>query len=214
MIADRIERFHTSDAIRARLALIDQQERQAAATKPALVRTPYFCSGCPHNTSTRVPEGSRAVAGIGCHYMAVWMDRDTQTFTQMGGEGASWVGQAPFSNTKHIFANIGDGTYFHSGYLAIRFAVASKTTITYKILFNDAVAMTGGQRHDGDLNVPAITRQVHAEGVRRIAVVTDEPDKYPIGTSFAPGVTIHHRDDLDAVQRELRGVPGRLGAGL
>ncbi|BBK30118.1 indolepyruvate ferredoxin oxidoreductase [Stella humosa] len=208
VIADRIERFHTSDAIRARLALIDQQERQAAATKPALVRTPYFCSGCPHNTSTRVPEGSRAVAGIGCHYMAVWMDRDTQTFTQMGGEGASWVGQAPFSNTKHIFANIGDGTYFHSGYLAIRFAVASKTTITYKILFNDAVAMTGGQRHDGDLNVPAITRQVHAEGVRRIAVVTDEPDKYPIGTSFAPGVTIHHRDDLDAVQRELRECPG------
>ncbi|BBK41237.1 indolepyruvate ferredoxin oxidoreductase [Allostella vacuolata] len=208
VIAERIARFHTSDAIRARLALIDQQERQAASTRPALVRTPYFCSGCPHNTSTRVPEGSRAVAGIGCHYMAVWMDRDTQTFTQMGGEGASWVGQAPFSNTKHIFANIGDGTYFHSGYLAIRFAVASKTTITYKILFNDAVAMTGGQRHDGDLNVPAITRQVHAEGVRRIAVVTDEPDKYPIGTSFAPGVTIHHRDDLDAVQRELREWPG------
>ncbi|BBK38737.1 indolepyruvate ferredoxin oxidoreductase [Allostella sp. ATCC 35155] len=208
VIAERIARFYTSDAIKARLALIEQQERQAAATKPALVRTPYFCSGCPHNTSTRVPEGSRAVAGIGCHYMAVWMDRDTETFTQMGGEGASWVGQAPFSNTKHIFANIGDGTYFHSGYLAIRFAVASKTTITYKILFNDAVAMTGGQRHDGDLNVPAITRQVHAEGVRRIAVVTDEPDKYPLGVGFAPGVTIHHRDDLDAVQRELREWPG------
>jgi indolepyruvate ferredoxin oxidoreductase len=204
VIAERIERFHTSDAIRGRLALIAQQDRQAAATKPALVRTPFFCSGCPHNTSTRVPEGSRAVAGIGCHYMAVWMDRDTQTFTQMGGEGASWVGQAPFTETPHIFANIGDGTYFHSGYLAIRFAVASKTRMTYKILFNDAVAMTGGQRHDGDLTVPAITRQVHAEGVRRIAVVTDDPDKYPIGTDFAPGVTIHHRDDLDEVQRELR----------
>ncbi len=204
VIAERIRRFYISDAIAMRLALIEQQDRQAAATRPALVRTPFFCSGCPHNTSTRVPEGSRAVAGIGCHYMAVWMDRDTQTFTQMGGEGASWVGQSLFSETPHIFANIGDGTYFHSGYLAIRFAVASKTTMTYKILFNDAVAMTGGQRHDGDLNVPAITRQVHAEGVRRIAVVTDEPDKYPIGTDFAPGVTIHHRDDLDDVQRELR----------
>ncbi|MCC7274785.1 MAG: indolepyruvate ferredoxin oxidoreductase family protein [Alphaproteobacteria bacterium] len=208
VLARRLARFHTSDAIRARLALIEQQERRAAATKPALTRIPYFCSGCPHNTSTRVPDGSRAVAGIGCHYMAVWMDRDTQTFTQMGGEGASWVGQAPFSETRHIFANIGDGTYFHSGYLAIRFAIASKTTITYKILFNDAVAMTGGQRHDGDLNVPAITRQVHAEGARRIAVITDEPDKYPIGTDFAPGTTIHHRSELDAVQRELREWPG------
>ncbi|MGE0715881.1 MAG: indolepyruvate ferredoxin oxidoreductase family protein [Alphaproteobacteria bacterium] len=208
VIAARVGRFHTSDAIRGRLALIDQQERRAAATKPALVRTPFFCSGCPHNTSTRVPEGSRAVAGIGCHYMAVWMDRDTQTFTQMGGEGASWVGQAPFTETPHVFVNLGDGTYFHSGYLAIRFAVASKTRVTYKILFNDAVAMTGGQRHDGNLTVPIITRQVHAEGVERIAVVTDEPDKYPIGTVFAPGTTIHHRDDLDAVQRELREWPG------
>ncbi|MGE0724409.1 MAG: indolepyruvate ferredoxin oxidoreductase family protein [Alphaproteobacteria bacterium] len=204
VIAERIRRFHDSDAIRARLALIDQQERQAAASKPALVRTPYFCSGCPHNTSTRVPEGSRAVAGIGCHYMAVWMDRSTETFTQMGGEGASWVGQAPFTETPHIFANMGDGTYFHSGYLALRFALAAKVNMTYKILFNDAVAMTGGQRHDGDLTPPVITRQVHAEGVRRIAVVTDQPEKYPIGTDWAPGTTIHHRDELDAVQRELR----------
>jgi indolepyruvate ferredoxin oxidoreductase len=171
-------------------------------------RTPYFCSGCPHNTSTRVPDGSRAVAGIGCHFLVQGMDRNTATYTQMGGEGASWIGQAPFSNTEHIFANIGDGTYFHSGLLAIRAAVASGANMTYKILFNDAVAMTGGQPVDGPLNVAQITRQVAAEGANRVAVVTDEPDKYPVGSDFAPGTKIYHREDLDSVQRDLREIGG------
>jgi indolepyruvate ferredoxin oxidoreductase len=185
-------------------------------------RTPWFCSGCPHNTSTRVPEGSRALAGIGCHYMALWMDRSTATYTQMGGEGVPWVGQAPFTSEKHVFANLGDGTYFHSGSLAVRAAVAAKVPITYKILFNDAVAMTGGQPVDGQMTVPQITQQMHAEGVRRIVIVTDEPGKYDAGSErdhsavnahgaaagdawkLAPGVTVHHRDELDRVQRELR----------
>ena len=172
------------------------------------MRQPYFCSGCPHNTSTRVPEGSRATAGIGCHFMAVWMDRNTSTFTHMGGEGAPWIGQAPFTEEKHIFANLGDGTYFHSGLMAIRAAVAAKVTMTYKILYNDAVAMTGGQHHDGPLDPAMISRQIAAEGVKPIVIVTDEPDKYPAGTNWAPGVTIRHRDELDAVQRELRELPG------
>ena len=151
------------------------------------IRQPYFCSGCPHNTSTRVPEGSRATAGIGCHFMAVWMDRNTATFTHMGAEGAPWIGQAPFTDEKHIFANLGDGTYFHSGLLAIRAAVAAKVNMTYKILYNDAVAMTGGQRHDGPLDPAMISRQIAAEGVKPIVVVTDEPEKYPHGTAWAPG---------------------------
>ena len=176
--------------------------------QPALLRTPYFCPGCPHNTSTRVPEGSHALAGIGCHFMAQWMDRDTARFTQMGGEGASWIGEAPFSQRTHTFQNIGDGTYFHSGLLALRATVSAGVNITYKILYNDAVAMTGGQSMDGPLTVPRITQQVYAEGVRRIAVVSDEPDKYPKNAEFAPGVTVHHRHDLDAVQRELREVSG------
>ena len=171
-------------------------------------RTPYFCSGCPHNTSTKVPEGSRALAGIGCHYLAQFMDRSTATFTQMGGEGAPWIGQAPFTETPHVFANLGDGTYTHSGVLAVRAAVAAKVNITYKLLFNDAVAMTGGQPIDGGLTVPALTRQLSAEGVRRIIVVTDEPDKYPVDASFAPQATVRHRDGLDAAQRELREIQG------
>ncbi|MGE0774296.1 MAG: indolepyruvate ferredoxin oxidoreductase family protein [Sphingomonadaceae bacterium] len=171
-------------------------------------RTPYFCSGCPHNSSTRVPEGSRAMAGIGCHWMSQAMDRNTATYTHMGGEGANWIGQAPFVPTKHIFQNMGDGTFFHSGLLAIRAALASRMTMTYKILFNDAVAMTGGQTHDGTLTAQRITQMVRGEGVQRIAVVADDPDKYPDHKDFAEGVTIHHRDDLDAVQRELREVPG------
>ena len=125
-------------------------------------RIPYFCAGCPHSTSTKVPEGSRAAAGIGCHYIAIWMDRETETFTHIGGEGVNWVGQAPFTDTQHIFANIGDGTYFHSGLLAIRAAVSSGVTMTYKILYNDAVAMTGGQRHDGILNPAVIAQQIRA----------------------------------------------------
>jgi indolepyruvate ferredoxin oxidoreductase len=207
-IASRIARFHTSDRIKTRLAIIDAKEKALATPSMMLTRTPYFCSGCPHNTSTRVPEGSRATAGIGCHYMAIWMDRNTSTFSHMGGEGATWIGQAPFTNEKHIFANLGDGTYFHSGMLAIRAAVAAKAPITYKILYNDAVAMTGGQHVDGTLTVPQLTRQLAAEGVEKIVVVTDEPDKYPSDAGFAPGVPVYHRDELDAVQRELREFPG------
>ncbi|MGV3654815.1 MAG: indolepyruvate ferredoxin oxidoreductase family protein, partial [Noviherbaspirillum sp.] len=175
---------------------------------PARDRVPHFCSGCPHNTSTKVPEGSRALAGIGCHYMALWMDRDTATFTHMGAEGATWIGAAPFTGEQHVFANLGDGTYFHSGLLAIRAAVAAKVNITYKILYTDAVAMTGGQQVDGPLDPATISRQIAAEGVAPIVVVTDEPDKYPSGTDWAPGVTVRHRSELDAVQRELRACPG------
>ncbi|MDA0787394.1 MAG: indolepyruvate ferredoxin oxidoreductase family protein, partial [Proteobacteria bacterium] len=208
VIARRLDRWHSSDAIAERLSFLERKEASLAQQPPSAKRIPYFCSGCPHNTSTKVPEGSRALAGIGCHFMALWMDRDTQTFTHMGGEGVTWVGQAPFSNTEHVFVNLGDGTYYHSGYMAIRQAVAAEVNITYKILFNDAVAMTGGQQVDGPLTVPGITRQVEAEGVKRIVVVSDEPDKYPTGAPFAHGVTIHHRDDLDQVQRDLREFPG------
>ncbi|MEP7302586.1 MAG: indolepyruvate ferredoxin oxidoreductase family protein [Caldimonas sp.] len=198
-----------------RVALIEAKEQgmgvAALGSGPAVDRPPWFCSGCPHNTSTKVPEGSRAVAGIGCHYMAVWMDRSTVTFSQMGGEGVSWVGQAPFTTENHIFANLGDGTYFHSGLLAVRQSIAAKVNITYKILFNDAVAMTGGQPIDGTLKVPEMTRELDAEGAKRVVVVTDEPEKYDqaeIKARLAPGVTVHHRDDLDRIQKELREVPG------
>jgi indolepyruvate ferredoxin oxidoreductase len=211
-IGQRLEKLGMTKALgsqfRERLAFLDFKEKVLARPRVTAVRQPYFCSGCPHNTSTRVPEGSRAVAGIGCHFMAQWMDRKTSTFTHMGAEGVPWIGQAPFTDERHIFANIGDGTYFHSGILAIRAAVAAKVTMTYKILYNDAVAMTGGQRVEGPLDPAIISRQIAAEGVKPIVVVTDEPEKYPHGTAWAPGVTIRHRDDLDAVQRELREVPG------
>ncbi|CAG0963767.1 MAG: indolepyruvate ferredoxin oxidoreductase family protein [Rhizobiaceae bacterium] len=197
-----------SEEIAARIAQLRQFQAMLADTKDVASRTPYFCSGCPHNTSTKVPEGSLAAAGIGCHFMALWMDRSTVGFTAMGGEGAQWVGQAPFSKRGHIFQNLGDGTYNHSGALAIRFALASNANITYKILFNDAVAMTGGQPHEGSLTVDMIARQVRAEGVDRIAIVTDEPEKYAGVADFPAGATVHHRDDLDAVQRELREVKG------
>jgi indolepyruvate ferredoxin oxidoreductase len=203
-IAARIRKFWTSPRMEERIAIIDAKERALAAKSSNFKRTPYFCSGCPHNTSTKVPEGSRALAGIGCHFMAVWMDRSTATFTHMGAEGATWLGQAPFTETKHVFANLGDGTYYHSGSLAIRAAVASRANITYKILFNDAVAMTGGQPVDGPITVPQITQQLAAEGVNRIVVVSDEPHKYPAEAGFAPGVTVHHRDDLDRIQKDLR----------
>ena len=193
----------------AHIALIDAKERSLQAIDvQSGDRQPWFCSGCPHNTSTRVPEGSRAVAGIGCHFMAVWMDRSTVTFSQMGGEGVSWIGQAPFTTDRHVFANLGDGTYFHSGLLAIRQSVASGVNVTYKILFNDAVAMTGGQPIDGTMRVPEMTRELDAEGVKKIAVVTDEPQKYAGVTNLAPGVKVHHRDELDAVQRALREIEG------
>ncbi|HET7365311.1 MAG TPA: indolepyruvate ferredoxin oxidoreductase family protein [Burkholderiales bacterium] len=211
-IAQRLVKLGLAEKLgaqfRERLAFLDFKERALAKPRVTAVRQPYFCSGCPHNTSTRVPEGSRATAGIGCHFMAVWMDRNTSTFTHMGAEGVPWVGQAPFTDEKHIFANLGDGTYFHSGLLAIRAAVAAKVNMTYKILYNDAVAMTGGQRHDGPLDPAMISRQIAAEGVKPIIVVTDEPEKYPRGTAWSPGVTIRHRDELDAVQKELRETPG------
>jgi len=207
-IASRIAPFYQSEQVAARLAFLCAKEAELAKPRSLVERTPHFCSGCPHNTSTRVPEGSKALGGIGCHYMATWMDRGTDTFTQMGGEGATWIGQAPFTNNHHVFQNLGDGTYFHSGLLAIRAAVASKANITYKILYNDAVAMTGGQPVDGQLTVQQITHQLFGEGVRRIAIVSDEPYKYPSRADFADGVTFHHRDDLDAVQRELRDIAG------
>ncbi len=170
-------------------------------------RMPYFCSGCPHNTSTRVPEGSSALAGIGCHFMASWMDRDTEGLIQMGGEGVNWITRSKFNGGRHVFQNLGDGTFYHSGSLAIRQAVAAKANITYKILFNDAVAMTGGQPVDGPLSVAAIAHSVRAEGVERIAIVSDEPERFR-ATDFPPRTTFSHRRDLDSVQRELRDIPG------
>jgi indolepyruvate ferredoxin oxidoreductase len=203
-LAARLARLGLPGHVQARAARIEETLRARGAGAHAFRRTPFFCSGCPHNTSTRIPEGSRASAGIGCHFMTVWMERGAATFTHMGGEGCNWIGQAPFTDTRHIFANIGDGTYFHSGLLAIRAAVSAKVNITYKILFNDAVAMTGGQPVDGPLSVPMIAAQVLAEGVRRVVVTTDDPGKYPHDAGFPPGVEIRHRDELDRVQRELR----------
>jgi indolepyruvate ferredoxin oxidoreductase len=187
-----------------RFETLQRRTGRQVRNESGLARVPYFCSGCPHNSSTKVPEGSMAMAGIGCHTLAINMDRNTKTFTHMGAEGAPWVGASHFSDMGHVFQNLGDGTYFHSGYLAIRHAVATNTSITYKILYNDAVAMTGGQPHDGNVRPWTISQQVHAEGVRRIALVSDDPDKYPAGTEWAPGVTFHHRSALDDVQRELR----------
>ncbi|MGB6054978.1 MAG: indolepyruvate ferredoxin oxidoreductase family protein, partial [Burkholderiaceae bacterium] len=214
-IAARIGKYFAghpvAQRVQERIAYLEAKEailKVAAKPDPTQDRIPHFCSGCPHNTSTKVPQGSRALAGIGCHYMVLWMDRETATFTHMGAEGVTWVGQAPFTSEKHVFANLGDGTYFHSGLLAIRAAVAAKVNITYKILYNDAVAMTGGQPFDGPLDPGMISRQIAAEGVRPIIVVTDEPDKYPAGYAWAEGVTVRHRSELDAVQRELREVEG------
>jgi indolepyruvate ferredoxin oxidoreductase len=208
-IGDRLLRFHDEDAeLTQRVEEIRAFQKRLAETQDAAVRVPYFCSGCPHNSSTKIPDGSRAYAGIGCHYMVQWMDRGTEGFTQMGGEGANWIGEAPFSTRNHVFQNIGDGTYNHSGIMAVRWAIGTKTNVTYKILYNDAVAMTGGQRNDGDLSVGKIARTMAAEGVTRIAIVTDEPYKYPPGEPWPAGTTIHHRSELDSVQRELATVPG------
>ena len=207
-ISQRVLERSPDRTIEARAGKIAQITGRICNTPEIATRTPWFCSGCPHNTSTRVPEGARASAGIGCHYMALWMDRQTRGFTQMGGEGANWVGEAPFSTRNHIFQNIGDGTYQHSGLLAIRAAAAAGVNITYKILYNDAVAMTGGQPVDGGLSVAQIARQVAAEGARRIVVLSDHPEKYRADSGFPPGTTIKHRDYLDPVQKELAGVKG------
>ena len=208
VIAERIGRYFTSPAIHARLQLLAAKQQSARTPIMLSERKPHFCAGCPHNTSTRLPAGSRAVAGIGCHYMVTWMDRQTSTFTHMGGEGVPWIGQAPFTSEKHIFANLGDGTYFHSGLLAIRQAVAAKARITYKLLYNDAVAMTGGQPVDGQLDVPRLTRQLQAEGVGKIVLVSVAPEKYAGVHQLAAGVPVYPRTALDQVQRELREYPG------
>ncbi len=207
-VGERVLRYSFDAQVAARLKRMQDIEARRHDQKDIAVRTAYFCSGCPHNTSTKLPDGARAYAGIGCHYMVQWMDRETSGFTQMGGEGANWIGEAPFSTRGHVFQNLGDGTYNHSGVLALRAAVAAKVNITYKILFNDAVAMTGGQRHEGNLSVAAIAAQVRAEGVERIAIIADDPAKYPPGTSFPSGSSLHERGELDAVQRELAQIPG------
>src|SRR5262245_36914130 len=200
---------HQSPVLEQRLARLEAFEHPAATQAPvSLQRTPYFCSGCPHNTSTKVPEGSRAMAGIGCHGMALSIpSRRTATITHMGGEGANWIGQAPFTNEQHVFQNLGDGTYTHSGLLALRAAAVSGVNITYKILYNDAVAMTGGQPAEGSFTVSQIAHQVWAEGAKRVAIVSDDPGKYP-ANYFPQGATIHHRREMDELQRELRETRG------
>jgi indolepyruvate ferredoxin oxidoreductase len=213
-IAQRLKKLgldaDTQALVDAQLAILSAKERAMQVIEVKADRQPWFCSGCPHNTSTRVPEGSRAMAGIGCHFMVLWMDRSTSGFTQMGGEGAPWVGQQPFVNDTHMFANLGDGTYFHSGILAIRQSIAAGVNITYKILYNDAVAMTGGQpvgeRPEGH-SVLQIAHSMKAEGAQRIVVVTDEPDKYD-GADLGAGVAVFHRDELDRIQREMREIKG------
>jgi indolepyruvate ferredoxin oxidoreductase len=207
-IGRRILRYAEDSEVAARLKQLEHARAVLKSTEDVGVRMPHFCSGCPHNTSTVVPEGSRAYAGIGCHYMVLWMDRETEGFTHMGAEGVNWVGEAPFSTRDHVFQNLGDGTFSHSGSLAIRAAAAAGVNITYKILYNDAVAMTGGQPVEGHMTVDKIARQVAAEGAGRIALVTDDPHKYPPGTKWPDGMTIHHRSELNEVQEELRTVKG------
>ncbi|MBK0391244.1 indolepyruvate ferredoxin oxidoreductase family protein [Ramlibacter algicola] len=200
----------TTARLDAQLAILEAKERSMQVMEVKGDRLPWFCSGCPHNTSTVVPEGSRAMAGIGCHFMATWMDRSTLGFTQMGGEGVPWVGQQPFTGEKHVFANLGDGTYFHSGILAVRQSIAAGVNITYKLLYNDAVAMTGGQqvgeRPEGH-SVLQIAHSLVAEGVAKLTVVTDEPEKYTVA-KLPPGVQVEHRDELDRIQREFRELTG------
>ncbi|WP_339767314.1 indolepyruvate ferredoxin oxidoreductase family protein [uncultured Pseudosulfitobacter sp.] len=201
-----IEEGRNTDGIKAGLASLSEARRNDNAQDIA-ARLPYFCSGCPHNTSTKLPDGSRAYAGIGCHYMAQWMDRDTVGYTHMGGEGANWIGEAPFSTTDHVFQNLGDGTYNHSGIQAIRAALASKANITYKILYNDAVAMTGGQTNEGGLSAYKIVDELRAMGVPTIEVVYDEKEDVDL-TRFGKGIATQERSELDAVQKRLREVKG------
>ncbi|TBR13311.1 MAG: indolepyruvate ferredoxin oxidoreductase family protein [Lysobacter sp.] len=213
VVARRIQRLDSvqgTDSARFGdvLAWMEQKESELALPRAAFPRVPHYCSGCPHNTSTVVPEGSRALAGIGCHYMVTWMDRSTDTFTHMGGEGVTWAGQAAFTETPHVFQNLGDGTYFHSGSLAIRQSVAAGVNITYKILYNDAVAMTGGQPVDGTLSVPQIAHQVRSEGVQTIVLLSDDIAKWSDASIFPSGVEFLDRRELDAAQRRLREVKG------
>ena len=212
-IGRRLLKYLNHSGLAERVRYLEEREGQKKVVKAAVDRVPYFCSGCPHNTSTRVPDGSRALAGIGCHYMATWMpERHAETFSQMGGEGIAWVGQAPFTDTKHVFVNLGDGTYFHSGSLAVRAALAAGVNVTYKILYNDAVAMTGGQPVDGTITVPMIAAQLAAEGVKAMIVVTDRPEIYGQPGMPSPllphGVVVEHRDELDRIQAQLRDTPG------
>ncbi|WP_105428405.1 indolepyruvate ferredoxin oxidoreductase family protein [Neorhizobium sp. T6_25] len=198
---------YLDEALQAKARFIEEMSIAMGVEATALKRDAYFCSGCPHSVSTRLPEGSRASTGIGCHMMIIGNeDRNTSTFTQMGGEGGSWIGLSPFTDEKHIFVNMGDGTYFHSGLLAIRAGIAARVNATYKILYNDAVAMTGGQKHDGDVTVPGIVGQMLAEGAARVVVVAERPEVWQ--GNLPREVSIHHRDELDAVQRELRDIPG------
>ncbi|MBO9401670.1 indolepyruvate ferredoxin oxidoreductase family protein [Shimia sp. R9_3] len=211
MIAEKlgeilIEEGRGTDAVKAGMNTLLEAKRSDNAEDIA-VRTPWFCSGCPHNTSTKVPEGSRAYAGIGCHYMVQWMDRETTGYTHMGGEGANWVGEAPFSKTKHVFQNLGDGTYNHSGIQAIRAAMAAGTNITYKILFNDAVAMTGGQTNEGDLSPQRIASELRAIGVQELAVVYDEKEEVD-QSLFPSGISFHERADLKSVEKKFRDISG------
>ncbi|UKE51006.1 indolepyruvate ferredoxin oxidoreductase family protein [Xanthomonas translucens] len=209
VIGKRIQRFCDTESIEQRLRWMEAKEAEMALPRANFPRVPHYCSGCPHNTSTVVPEGSRALGGIGCHYMVTWMDRSTDTFTHMGGEGVTWAGQAPFTDTPHVFQNLGDGTYFHSGSLAIRQSIAAGVNITYKILYNDAVAMTGGQPVDGSLSVPDIAWQMRAEGVHSIALVSDDIGKWTRRRELFPSdVEFHDRGELDAVQKRLREVKG------
>ena len=211
MVAARIgdilvEEGRGTDRVKAALQVIGDAQK-SANTQDLAARLPYFCSGCPHNTSTKVPEGSRAYAGIGCHFMVQWMDRSTTGFTHMGGEGANWIGEAPFSTRAHVFQNLGDGTYNHSGVLAIRAALAAGTNITYKILFNDAVAMTGGQTNEGGLTADRIAREVQAMGVEHIAVVVDEKEDLDRGR-FPSGIAFHPREELLKVEEKFRDISG------
>jgi indolepyruvate ferredoxin oxidoreductase len=207
-LAGRLERIVDAEALRLRRRFLEAHAGVVAATANDIPRKAYFCSGCPHNTSTKVIDGSRALGGIGCHYIATWVEgRKTDVFTQMGGEGAGWIGQAPYRDEKHIFANLGDGTYLHSGILAIRAAVAAGVNITYKLLFNGAVAMTGGQPLDGTLSVPQLTFQLHAEAVSRVVVVSETPERYHDAT-LAPGTRVESRSKLQEIETGLRDVPG------
>ncbi|MBC7522730.1 MAG: indolepyruvate ferredoxin oxidoreductase family protein [Sandarakinorhabdus sp.] len=206
IVAARIQRYHDTETIRRTLSFFADQTKKSDAFVTPIKRSPYFCSGCPHNTSTKPPEGSRAVAGIGCHIMALWMDR-AETFTQMGGEGVTWVGEAPFTSEKHVFANLGDGTYFHSGLLAIRQSIAAKVNITYKILFNDAVAMTGGQKHDGELSVDQIAGQMVAEHAKKVAVLTEDLARYK-GITLPASVRLLDRSALLGIQEEFAATEG------